>query len=419
MHIYVLGSGIIGTTTAYYLAKRGFQVTVIDRQDKAAMETSFANAGQITPGYSSPWAAPGIPLKAIKWMLQKHSPLVIKPTLDPQQYRWMWHLLQNCNLQSYLINKERMTRMSEYSRHCFQQLRQETNIQYEQRQLGTIQLFRSQKQFDATAKDTKMLEKMGIPYQILDKQGILTYEPGLSDNIHEFVGAVRLPNDETGDCYLFCQNLTDIATHLGVNFRFNQQVNGFEYQNDQIKGVWINNELETADAYVVSLGSYCPELLKPIGIDAPIYPLKGFSLTIPIKNTEKAPRSTVLDDSFKVAVTRFDNRIRMGGMAMLNGFDLSLKQKYRETLNQVFNHLYPEAADLNQATFWTGLRPTTPDGTPIVGATRFPNLWLNSGHGTFGWTMGCGSAKYLADLISGEKPEIDTEGFALSRYQKR
>ena len=323
------------------------------------------------------------------------------------------------NVESDLLSKERMTRMSEYSRHCFQQLRQETNIQYEQRQLGTIQLFRSQKQFDATTKDTKMLEKMGIPYQILDKQGILTYEPGLSDNIHEFVGAVRLPNDETGDCYLFCQNLTDIATHLGVNFRFNQQVNGFEYQNDQIKGVWINNELETADAYVVSLGSYCPELLKPIGIDAPIYPLKGFSLTIPIKNTEKAPRSTVLDDSFKVAVTRFDNRIRMGGMAMLNGFDLSLKQKYRETLNQVFNHLYPEAADLNQATFWTGLRPTTPDGTPIVGATRFPNLWLNSGHGTFGWTMGCGSAKYLADLISGEKPEIDTEGFALSRYQKR
>lgn len=416
MHIYVLGSGVVGTTTAYYLAKKGFEVTVIDRQEGPALETSFANAGQISPGYASPWAAPGVPVKAIKWMLQKHSPLIMKLTSDLSQYRWVWQLIQNCNEKSYAVNKERMVRMSEYSRDCIDQLREETGIYYEGRQKGTIQLFRKQQQLDAVGKDIKVLEEMGTPYEVLDRQGILQYEPGLSGNIHEFVGALRLPNDETGDCFLFTNRLADMAKELGVKFRFNHSIDRFEYQNGEIKGVWINGQLETADAYVVSLGSYTTAMLKPIGIDVPIYPLKGFSLTMPIADESKAPQSTVLDESYKVAITRFDDRIRMGGMAGVNGFDLSLKQKYRDTLNEVFNHVFPGAGNLAESTFWTGLRPATPDGTPIVGKTRYSNLWINSGHGTLGWTMSCGSARYIADLMAGETPEISTEGFDLSRY---
>lgn len=416
MHIYVLGSGVVGTTTAYYLAKKGFEVTVIDRQEVPALETSFANAGQISPGYASPWAAPGVPIKAIKWMLQKHSPLIMKLTSDLSQYRWVWQLIQNCNEKSYAVNKERMVRMSEYSRDCIDQLREDTGIYYEGRQKGTIQLFRKQQQLDAVGKDIKVLEEMGTPYEVLDRQGILQYEPGLSGNIHEFVGALRLPNDETGDCFLFTNRLADMAKELGVKFRFNHSIDRFEYQNGEIKGVWINGQLETADAYVVSLGSYTTAMLKPIGIDVPIYPLKGFSLTMPIADESKAPQSTVLDESYKVAITRFDDRIRMGGMAGVNGFDLSLKQKYRDTLNEVFNHVFPGAGNLTESTFWTGLRPATPDGTPIVGKTRYSNLWINSGHGTLGWTMSCGSARYIADLMAGETPEISTEGFDLSRY---
>lgn len=416
MRVYVLGSGVVGTTSAYYLAKKGFDVTVIDRQDGPALETSFANAGQISPGYASPWAAPGVPLKAIKWMLQKHSPLIMKPTSDLWQYKWIWQLIKNCNPKSYAVNKERMVRLSEYSRHCMQKLREETGITYEDRQRGTIQLFRKQQQLDGIGKDVQILKDMGTPFEVLDRQGIIKYEPGLAGNIHEFVGALRLPNDETGDCFIFTNKLMQMAKELGVKFRYGESIERFELKNNQIQGVWINGQLETADRYVVALGSYTTAMLKPIGIHTPIYPLKGFSLTIPITDESKAPTSTVLDESFKVALTRFDNRIRMGGMAGVNGFDLSLKQRYRDTLNEVFNHVFPGAGDLSQATFWTGLRPATPDGTPVVGKTKYPNLLINSGHGTLGWTMGCGSAQYLADLLDNKTPEISTEGLDLSRY---
>ena len=309
-----------------------------------------------------------------------------------------------------------MVRLSEYSRHCMQALRAETGITYEDRQRGTIQLFRKQAQLDGIGKDVEILKEMGTPFEVLDRQGIVKYEPGLAGNIHEFVGALRLPNDETGDCYIFTQKITQMAQDLGVKFRFGESIDRFEFKNNQIQGVWINGQLETADRYVVALGSYTTAMLKPLGVHTPIYPLKGFSLTIPIIDESKAPTSTVLDESYKVALTRFDNRIRMGGMAGVNGFDLSLKQRYRDTLNEVFNHVFPGAGDLSQATFWTGLRPATPDGTPVVGKTKYPNLFINSGHGTLGWTMACGSGKYLADLVDNQTPEISTEGLDLSRY---
>ncbi|AYC34827.1 D-amino acid dehydrogenase [Pseudomonas cavernae] len=419
MRVMVLGSGVIGTASAYYLARAGFEVVVVDRQAAPAMETSFGNAGQVSPGYASPWAAPGIPLKAMKWLLQRHAPLAIKATADLDQYLWMTQMLRNCTAARYAVNKERMVRLSEYSRDCLDELRAETGIAYEGRSLGTTQLFRTQAQLDAAGKDIAVLERSGVPYEVLDRAGIARVEPALANVAHKLAGALRLPNDQTGDCQLFTTQLAEMAAKLGVEFRFGQHIERLDFAGDRINGVWINGQLETADRYVLALGSFSPQLLKPLGIKAPVYPLKGYSLTVPITNAEMAPTSTILDETYKVAITRFDNRIRVGGMAEIAGHDLSLNPRRRETLEMITADLYPEGGDLAQASFWTGLRPATPDGTPIVGATSFRNLFLNTGHGTLGWTMACGSGRFLADLMARRRPQISAEGLDISRYGNR
>ncbi len=418
MRVLVLGSGVVGTASAYYLARAGFEVVVVDRQPAVAMETSFANAGQVSPGYASPWAAPGVPLKAMKWLLQRHAPLAIKLTGDIDQYLWMAQMLRNCTAARYAVNKERMVRLSEYSRDCLDELRAETGIAYEGRQLGTTQLFRTQAQLDAAVKDIAVLERTGVPYELLDRAGIARVEPALAKVSHKLSGALRLPNDQTGDCQLFTTRLAEMARALGVEFRFEQNIQRLEHAGDRIAGVWIDGKLETADRYVLALGSYSPQMLKPLGIRAPVYPLKGYSLTVPISDPAMAPQSTVLDETYKVAITRFDQRIRVGGMAEIAGHDLSLNPRRRETLEMVVGDLYPQGGDPSDAVFWTGLRPATPDGTPIIGATPYRNLFLNTGHGTLGWTMACGSGRVLADLLASKRPQISTEGLDIFRYGK-
>jgi len=418
MRVLVLGSGVVGTASAYYLARAGFEVVVVDRQPAVAMETSFANAGQVSPGYASPWAAPGVPLKAMNWLLQRHAPLAIKLTGNIDQYLWMAQMLRNCTAARYAVNKERMVRLSEYSRDCLDELRAETGIAYEGRQLGTTQLFRTQAQLDAAAKDIAVLERSGVPYELLDRAGIARVEPALAKVSHKLSGALRLPNDQTGDCQLFTTRLAEMARALGVEFRFEQNIQRLEHAGDRIAGVWIDGKLETADRYVLALGSYSPQMLKPLGIRAPVYPLKGYSLTVPISDPAMAPQSTVLDETYKVAITRFDQRIRVGGMAEIAGHDLSLNPRRRETLEMVVGDLYPQGGDPSDAVFWTGLRPATPDGTPIIGATPYRNLFLNTGHGTLGWTMACGSGRVLADLLASKRPQISTEGLDIFRYGK-
>jgi D-amino-acid dehydrogenase len=416
MRVMVLGSGVIGVASAYYLARAGFEVVVVDRQPAPAMETSFANAGQVSPGYASPWAAPGVPLKAIKWLLQKHAPLAIKATGDVDQYLWMAQMLRNCTASRYSVNKERMVRLSEYSRDCLDELRAETGISYEGRSLGTTQLFRTQAQLDGAAKDIAVLKESGVPYELLDRAGIARVEPALTSVTHKLSGALRLPNDQTGDCQMFTSKLAEMAIALGVEFRFGQNIERLDFAGDRINGVYINGKLEVADQYVLALGSYSPALLKPLGIKAPVYPLKGYSLTVPITNPEMAPTSTILDETYKVAITRFDQRIRVGGMAEIAGFDLELNPRRRATLEMITGDLYPQGGDLSRAEFWTGLRPATPDGTPIVGATKMRNLFLNTGHGTLGWTMACGSGRLLADLLANKAPQISPAGLDISRY---
>ncbi|WCR45663.1 D-amino acid dehydrogenase [Stutzerimonas stutzeri] len=418
MRVLVLGSGVVGTASAYYLARAGFEVVVVDRQPAVAMETSFANAGQVSPGYASPWAAPGVPLKAMKWLLQRHAPLAIKLTGDVDQYLWMTQMLRNCTAARYAVNKERMVRLSEYSRDCLDELRAETGIAYEGRQLGTTQLFRTQAQLDAAAKDIAVLERSGVPYELLDRAAIARVEPALAKVADKLSGALRLPNDQTGDCQLFTTRLAEMARELGVEFRFEQNIQRLEHAGDRIAGVWIDGKLEVADRYVLALGSYSPQMLKPLGIRAPVYPLKGYSLTVPISDPAMAPQSTVLDETYKVAITRFDQRIRVGGMAEIAGHDLSLNPRRRETLEMVVGDLFPLGGDPSEALFWTGLRPATPDGTPIIGATPYRNLFLNTGHGTLGWTMACGSGRVLADLLASKRPQISTEGLDIFRYGK-
>jgi len=419
MRVLILGSGVIGTCSAWYLARAGFEVTVVDRQMAPGQETSFANAGQISPGYASPWAAPGVPLKALKWLFMRHAPLAIRPGLDPQQYLWLLQMLRNCTASRYAINKARMVRLSEYSRDCLDELRTETGLEYEGRQLGTMQVFRTQAQLDGADKDTAVLDQYGVPYELLDRAGIVRFEPALAGVVDQLSGALRLPNDETGDCELFTRRLAERAQAAGVEFRFGATIEKFEQDGGRITGVKIDGQMERADRYVLALGSYSPRLLAPLGIRLPVYPLKGYSLTVPITDPAMAPTSTILDETYKVAVTRLGQRIRVGGMAEVAGFDLSLSPRRRATLEKVINDLYPQGGDLTRATFWTGLRPATPDGTPVVGATRLDNLYLNTGHGTLGWTMACGSGRYLADLMTGRPPQISGEGLDISRYGMR
>ena len=414
--VLVLGSGVIGVTSAWYLARAGFGVTVVDREPGPARGASFANAGQISPGYASPWAAPGVPLKALRWLFQAHAPLAIRLTCDPFQYQWLAQMLRNCTAARYAVNKERMVRLAEYSRDCMDELARDTGLAWEGRKLGTTQLFRTQAQLDAAARDIAVLEEAGVPYEVLDRAGVARVEPALAATAGILAGGLRLPGDQTGDCQLFSERLAAMAAAQGVEFRYGASVEAIEADGGRVTGVRIDGRLETADRYVLALGSWSRPLVQPLGIDLPVYPLKGYSLTIPITDPAMAPASTILDESYKIAITRFDDRIRVGGMAEVAGFDLGLDPRRRATLEKVVNDLYPRGGDLARAEFWTGLRPATPDGTPVVGATALRNLFLNTGHGTLGWTMACGSARYLADVIARQPTGIRGEGLDISRY---
>ena len=419
MKVLVLGSGVIGVASAYYLARSGHEVTVVDRQPKPALETSFANAGEVSPGYSSPWAGPGVPVKAIKWLLMRHGPLVIWPKLDPVMWIWLLKLLRNCTAARYAVNKSRMIPIAEYSRDCLRALRAETGIHYDERSRGTLQLFRKQAQLDGTAGDIAVLKQYGVPYEVLDRDGCIAAEPALSAVKDKFVGGMRLPQDETGDCHMFTETLAAEAAKLGVQFKLNTTIERLIADGAKIAGVVTSAGRLQADAYVVALGSWSPRLLRPLGISLPVYPVKGYSITVPILDAEAAPVSTVMDESYKVAITRLGKRIRVGGTAEISGYSSRLDAARRATLDHSLTDMFPRGGDLAKASFWSGLRPMTPDGPPVIGATRYGNLHLNTGHGTLGWTMACGSARALADLLSGRKPDIDTAELALSRYDHR
>lgn len=416
MKIIVLGSGVVGTTTAWYLAKAGHEVTVLDRQPAAGMETSFANAGQVSFGYSAPWAGPGVPVKALKWLMMRHRPFVIWPRADARLALWLAKMLANCTEAAYRTNKARMVRLAEYSRDMLRDLRDETGIEYDQRMRGTLQLFRTQQQLDHVGDDTTVLDHFGVPYEVLDAEACIRAEPALARVSGKFVGGLRLAEDETGDAHVFTQRLAALCEAKGVTFRYGVTIQGLDAEAGRVTRVRTDQGDFTADRYVMALGSFSPALLRPLGVDVPVYPVKGYSITLPVTNPDAAPVSTVMDETYKVAITRLGDRIRVGGTAELAGFSTTLRAPRRATLAHSVSDLFPEGGDLEKASFWTGLRPMTPDGTPVVGPTRLANLYTNTGHGTLGWTMACGSGRLLSDLISGTEAGTDPSDLSVMRY---
>ena len=426
MKVVVLGGGVVGVTTAMALAREGASVTVVDRQPEVAMETSFANAGQISPGYAAPWAAPGVPFKALKWMVQRHAPLSIRPDGSAFQWQWMVAMLRQCTAARYQQNKGRMVALAEYSRDQLRALRQTLHLPYEGRSGGTLQVFRTEAQLNAAQRDMAVLRDSGVPFELLGPDDLARVEPALAHAQARLVGGLRLPGDETGDCHLFTRALAEHARGLGVTFRLNTELLRWQLNGATVVGAVVrptsptnplhrHEELLSADRIVVAGGAYSRALLQPLGLSIPVYPVKGYSLTLPLVDASRAPVSTVLDETYKIAITRFDQRIRVGGMAELSGFDHRLRPQRLATLAMVVNDLFP-GGDLARAQPWTGLRPMTPDGTPLVCATPQPRLFLNTGHGTLGWTMAAGSAQVLADLMVGRRPAVEAHGLSLNRY---
>jgi D-amino-acid dehydrogenase len=416
MKVIVLGAGVIGVTTAWYLAKAGAEVRVLDRQPGPGMETSFANAGELSYGMTSPWAAPGVPMKALKWLFMRHRPLFIWPVVDPQMWAWGVRMLANCNDRAYRRNKGRMVRVSNYSRDALSDLLAEVPLEFDMREKGTLQLFRTEKQVKASKADQEVLAEFDSPFEVLDRDGCIAAEPGLAHVAEKFVGGLRLTADRTGDCRMFTLALADKAAEAGASFRYGVTIKAFTRMNDRITRVETDRGPETADAYVVCLGPYAPILLRTIGIRVPIYPIKGYSITLPVTDPEAAPVSTLMDETHKVAITRLGERIRVAGQAEIIGYSKRLGRHATDTVRHVVSDLFPKGGDVARAEGWTGLRPMTPDGTPILGPTHYANLWLNTGHGTLGWTMAAGSGRAVADAVLGREPEIDFDGLTAARY---
>jgi D-amino-acid dehydrogenase len=416
MKVLVLGAGVIGVATAHYLAEDGHEVTVVDRQPGPGLETSFGNAGNVCPSYATPWAAPGMRWKALKWVLQKDSPLAVRWRADPELFRWMGAWLANCSRASFERNKPRMQRLSRYSLGCLQKLREATGIRYDETRAGILQLLRTEPELAAIADHTRILAAAGIPHKLLAPKACIEIEPALAHANVPFAGGLHLPADETGDCQLFTQALAEHASRRGVRFRFETAIEGLSVEGERMTGVATSAGPLSADRYVVALATGAVPLLAPHGIRLPIQPVKGYSVTLPVERVDRAPRASVMDEHNKVAITRFGYRLRAAGTAELGATDTgALPERFTKLLGSV-RELFPDAAAFDRPQYWAGLRPMTPDGPPILGRTPIGGLFLNVGHGSQGWSMACGSGRILAHLVDDRAPDINLEGLTLSRY---
>ncbi len=416
MKVIVLGAGIIGISTAWHLLEEGHEVTLVDRQPDAALETSAANGAQISVSFCEPWANAGAPFKVARWLLRDDSPLLFRPRLDPHQWRWGLSFLGQCNDAAFERNVRQLVALGRYSHESLKRVVDSTGIEYQRLERGILHFFSSQADFEAGAAGAELMRRYGVDRRVLGRDEVLQVEPALAAfgaNIH---GGTFTPSDESGDAQVFTQKLGALCRARGATFLFNTAVDGLDRDGNGITGVRVRS-LQTggvrtlvADQYVAAMGSYTAPLLRPLGIWLNIYPAKGYSATLRLKRPQDANVVSLLDDTRKIAISRLGEHIRIAGTAELAGYDTSLDgataQKRCAALVQRYEQLFPGVADTRQPNFWTGLRPSTPTNIPIIGRSRLPNLWLNAGHGTLGWTHGAGSGQALAELISGKRPAL-------------
>ena len=417
MHVLVIGAGVIGVTTAFELRSLGFEVTVVERHPGVAREASYGNAGVISTAYAGPWAQPGMPAKILGYLLRSASPVTFRPSIDPGQWRWLARWLGECRLQRFRVNKQRMQRLAEYSRSLLHELRRRHSINYEQAQ-GWLQLFRTVTDVERARPSIELLALAGMPYRLLRADDCRALEPALADGT-PLAGGLHLPEEETGNCAYFTRRMKDLAAAMGVDFRFDTPVTALAVEAGRFREARTAAGPIAADALVVAAGADSVRLLRRVGLRLPLYPVKGYSLTARVTRHEFAPLISVMDEAYKVAITRMGNRLRIAGTAELGNRRLALRDAALGTLLRVARDWFPTAADYVQARPWVGARPMLPDGPPVLGATPVANLYLNVGHGSTGWAMACGSARIVADIVAGRTPQIDLEGLTLERFGSR
>jgi D-amino-acid dehydrogenase len=412
MKVIVLGAGVVGTACAWFLSKAGHQVTVIDRQPAAGLETSFANGGQISVSHAEPWANPSAPLKVLKWMFREDAPLLFRLRADLRQWLWCLRFVRECTPARTRRNIARIVNLGLYSRAALRELRAETGLQYDHLQRGILHFYTSAQEFEAAQEPARVMREFGCELDMKTPAECVAIEPALRPLQHRIAGGSYTPSDESGDAHLFTQGLARLCAARGVVFLHDTVIERLVCTSTRIETVQISaadghHAALQADAFVMALGSYSPALLRPCGIHLDIYPAKGYSLTMPVADPARAFQVSLTDDEYKLVFSRLGDRLRVAGTCELNGYDLELNAARCKAILRRTEELFPGAGDASRAVYWTGLRPATPSNVPYIGATRYENLYLNTGHGTLGWTHACGSGKALADIIGGRRPEVD------------
>ena len=414
MKVFVLGAGVVGTAAAWYLAEAGHEVSVFDRQPEAGAETSFANGGQISVSHAEPWANPAAPLKVLQWLFKEDAPLLFRLRADARQWAWGLRFLRECLPSRTRHNIIQIVRLGLYSRESLQALRRQTGIEYDHLERGILHLYTNRQAYDAAFAPAELMREIGCDRQIRTAEECIAIEPALASARDILAGGTYTAADESGDAHLFTLRLAELAAARGVTFNYGHRIDALEHTGGAVTRIRVTDgegraRQMQADAYVVALGSYSPLLLRPLGLSIPVYPVKGYSATLPIADPARAPSVSLTDDEYKIVISRLGERMRVAGTAELNGYNTELNPERCRVLVKRFERLFPGATDTARPLFWTGLRPATPGNVPLIGRTRYSNLFLDTGHGTLGWTHACGSGRAIADIVSGRKPEVDFE----------
>jgi D-amino-acid dehydrogenase len=416
MRVCVLGAGVIGVTTAYFLSKDGHEVTVIDRASSAGLETSFANGGQISVSHSDPWASPENLRKVLRWLGDPDAPLAFKFSTDSALWRWLGLYLRNCTSKRAVINDERMLRVAKYSQSVRNDLLSNIELDHDQQSTGILHIYRNAKNYDDAIVRAERTTELGCPRVPISIEKALQIEPALAHVAPDLSGVIYAPDDQSGDAHAFTDQLAALCRQAGVSFQFSTTVDRIELAGGKVSGVKTDQGLIDADAIVVALGSYSPMVLKRFGINLPIYPAKGYSVTLPVGDEHVAPSTALIDDEHKIVYSRLGDRLRAAGLAETVGYDTAIHPARAQLVLDHVMALFPNAGNAAEVEYWAGLRPQSPDSVPILGKTPINGLYLNTGHGTLGWTMSVGSGRIVADVIAGRAPDIDIADLGLGRF---